>query len=118
MGPQPSGPIPATVVAAARSAFEALVNSGGGLLLTEEPPRCISDSSPMVSSDAVMLEKKTSGTIRVPSLNESDDQGFHKNLKLLLEVSNLHTSTGSLCTANGKDSPETLVDPAAKKRMD
>ena len=103
-------------MAAARSAFEALVNAGGGLLLTEEPPRCISDSSPMVSSDAVMLEKKTSGTIRVPSLNESDDQEFHKNLKLLLEVSNSHTSTGSLCTANGKDSPETPVDPAAKKR--
>ena len=28
----------------------------------------------------------------------------------------MHTSTDTLCTANGKDCPETPVDPAAKKR--
>ena len=43
-----SGPSdPATVVAAAKSAFEALGDAGGALLLTEEPQRSISDSSPM-----------------------------------------------------------------------
>jgi len=117
-----SGPSdPATVVAAAKSAFEALGDAGGALLLTEEPQRSISDSSPMVSSDAVMLEKTPSGTIRVPSLDESSDEEYFRNQKLPnnnvpLEVSNTHISTGSLCTANGKDCPETPVDPAAKKR--
>jgi len=110
---------PATVVAAAKSAFEALGDAGGALLLTEEPQRAISESSPMVSSDAVMLEKTPSGTIRVPSLDETDDesssrQSYHKPVPL--EVSTLHTSTDTLCTANGKDCPETPVDPAAKKR--
>jgi len=110
---------PATVVAAAKSAFEALGDAGGALLLTEEPQRAISESSPMVSSDAVMLEKTPSGTIRVPSLDETDEESsrqssYHKPVPL--EVSTLHTSTDTLCTANGKDCPETPVDPAAKKR--
>ena len=120
--PEPkAGPSdPATVVAAAKSAFEALGDAGGALLLTEEPQRAISDSSPMVSSDAVMLEKTPSGTIRVPSLDEVDNnessarQNYHKPVPL--EVSTLHASTETLCTANGKDCPETPVDPAAKKR--
>jgi len=70
-----SGPSdPATVVAAAKSAFEVLGDAGGALLLTEEPQRSISDSSPMVSSHAVMLEKTSSGTIQVPSLDDSGDE--------------------------------------------
>jgi len=106
---------PATVVAAAKSAFEALGDAGGALLLTEEPQRCISDSSPMVSSDAVMLEKTSSGTIRVPSLDDSDDETFRQNddKPTRLDISTSHIS---LCTANGKDRPETPVDPMAKKR--
>lgn len=117
-----SGPSdPATVVAAAKSAFEALGDAGGALLLTEEPQRSIVDSSPMVSSDAVMLEKTPSGTIRVPSLtaepdSESSPSSQRMNSNAPLETSNAHISTGSLCTANGKDCPETPVDPAAKKR--
>jgi len=113
---------PATVVAAAKSAFEALGDAGGALLLTEEPQRSIPDSSPMVSSDAVMLEKTPSGTIRVPSLDESDSEESYQNQKqqpssnIPLEASSVHLSNGSLCTANGKDCPETPVDPAAKKR--
>lgn len=118
-----SGPSdPATVVAAAKSAFEALGDAGGALLLTEEPQRAISDSSPMVSSDAIMLEKTPSGTIRVPSLDESDEgsPSFQKidrvrNGRLDMSADS-HTSTNSLCTANGKDSPEKPVDPAAKMR--
>ena len=113
---------PATVVAAAKSAFEALGDAGGALLLTEEPQRAISESSPMVSSDAVMLEKTPSGTIQVPSLEdnhivESESPGhcFYRE-SVPLEVSTMHTSTDTLCTANGKDCPETPVDPAAKKR--
>lgn len=117
--PGPSDP--ATVVAAAKSAFEALGDAGGALLLTEEPQRAISESSPMVSSDAVMLEKTPSGTIRVPSLDETDDDNSSchtsdrpKNIRL--DVSASHTSSDSLCTANGTVCPETPVDPAAKKR--
>ena len=117
-----SGPSdPATVVAAAKSAFEVLGDAGGALLLTEEPQRSISDSSPMVSSDAVMLEKTSSGTIRAPSFDESDDvlsswNNIQKANSVPLEVCNTHISTGSLCTTNGKECPETPVDPAAKKR--
>lgn len=115
-----SGPSdPATVVAAAKSAFEALGDAGGALLLTEEPQRSISDSSPMVSSDAVMLEKTPSGSIRVPSFDDPSEMKSDQSVQssnIPLEVSNNHTSTGSLCTANGTISPETPVDPAAKKR--
>ncbi len=112
-------------MAAAESAFEALGDAGGALLLTEEPQRSISDSSPMVSSDAVMLEKTPSGTIRVPSLDDSDrgDNFFRQKKQqpqsqpdVPLEASDVHASSGSLCTANGKDCPETPVDPAAKRR--
>ncbi|KAL9190547.1 hypothetical protein ACHAXT_000253 [Thalassiosira profunda] len=112
---------PATVVAAAKSAFEALGDAGGALLLTEEPQRSISDSSPMVSSDAVMLEKTESGTIRVPSLNDdSSDEESPARIQqpiLSLDISiNSHVSTGSLCTTNGKDCPETPCDPMARRR--
>jgi len=118
-----SGPSdPATVVAAAKSAFEALGDAGGALLLTEEPQRSISDSSPMVSSDAVMLEKTSSGTIRVPSLDDSDSESSRQSddkpnhVQTRLVISTSHISIDSLCTANGKDCPETPVDPMAKKR--
>ena len=128
--PKAVGPSdPATVVAAAKAAFEALGDAGGALLLTEEPQRSISDSSPMVSSDAVMLEKTPSGTIRVPSLDgpndadkdereESSLSSYQRHPPVPLEVSNGHISTGSLCTANGPnaDWPETPVDPHAKRR--
>ena len=117
-----SGPSdPATVVAAAKGAFEALGDAGGALLLTEEPQRAISDTSPMVSSDAVMLEKTPSGTVRVPSLNEYPHEHFHtsshETAPLDTSVSHAsHASVDSLCTANGKSCPETPVDPEAKKR--
>ena len=120
--PKPGPSDPATVVAAAKSAFEVLGDAGGALLLTEEPQRSISDSSPMVSSHAVMLEKTSSGTIQVPSLDDSGDESSCQTPKQLnlpnvpLEVCNTHISTRSICTANGKDSPETPVDPMAKKR--
>jgi Ran GTPase-activating protein (RanGAP) involved in mRNA processing and transport len=117
-----SGPSdPATVVAAANGAFEALGDAGGALLLTEEPQRAISDTSPMVSSDAVMLEKTSSGTVRVPSLNEYPHEHFRtgSNTPTPLDTSISHASMASvdsLCTANGKSCPETPVDPEAKKR--
>ena len=114
-----SGPSdPATVVAAAKGAFEALGDAGGALLLTEEPQRAISDTSPMVSSDAVMLEKTPSGTVRVPLLNDNP-QEHHRTRSHesnLLDTSVSHASVDSLCTANGKSCPETPVDPEAKKR--
>lgn len=117
-----SGPSdPATVVAAAKGAFEALGDAGGALLLTEEPQRAISDTSPMVSSDAVMLEKTHSGTVRVPSLNEYPHEHYHTSnheaTPLYTSISHAsHASVDSLCTANGKSCPETPVDPEAKKR--
>eukprot|EP01082_Thalassiosira_pseudonana_P011730 g10851.t1 g10851 contig4:2700672-2704491(-) len=109
---------PATVVAAAKSAFATLGDSAGALLLTEEPQREISDTSPMVSSDAVMLEKTPSGTLRVPPLDDDSDDDYSQMHKqdTPLEVCVAHRSTDSLCTANGKDCPETPVDPVAKKR--
>jgi len=110
---------PATVVAAAKSAFEALGDAGGALLLTEEPQRSLSESSPMVSMDAVMLEKTPSGTIRVPTPPFDEDSNQHRKQLPINEprdVSSSHKSNGSVCTANGKDCPETPVDPAAKKR--
>ena len=109
---------PATVVAAAKNAFAALGDAGGALLTTEEPQRAITDSSPIVSSDAVMLEKTASGTVRVPPLDDSDDE-FSQNGKpnsTPLEICFTHVSTDSLCTANGKDCPETPMDPLTKKR--
>ena len=112
-----SGPSdPATVVAAAKSAFQALGDAGGALLLTEESQRAISDSSPMVSSDAVMLEKTPSGTIRVPRLDGLDENDRNKPNSVRLEVSPTHLSTDSLSTANGKECPETPVNPVAKRR--
>lgn len=112
-----SGPSdPATVVAAAKSAFQALGDAGGALLLTEESQRAISDSSPMVSSDAVMLEKTPSGTIRVPLLDGLDESDYKKSNSVRLEASTTHISDISLCMANGKDCPETPVDPVAKRR--
>ncbi len=112
-----SGPSdPATVVAAAKSTFQALGDAGGALLLTEESQRAISDSSPMVSSDAVMLEKTLSGTIRVPRLDGLDEHDCRKPNSVRLEASTTHLSTDSSSTANGKECPETPVDPVAKRR--
>ena len=121
-----SGPSdPATVVAAAKSAFEALGDAGGALLLTEESQRAIPDSSPMVSSDAVMLEKTSSGTLRVPSLDDivvetssyqNDDNNF-TNVGLDVTTTN-NGYTDSMCMAiNDKDRPGIFVDPVAKKRI-
>lgn len=102
---------PATVVAAAKSAFAALGDAGGALLMTEEPQRAISETSPVVSSDAVMLEKTASGTVRVPPLDDSDEEVYP-----IGKTSIKNVSTDSLCTANGKDCPETPMDPVTKKR--
>ena len=114
-----SGPSdPATVVAAAKSAFRALGDAGGALLLTEESQRAVPDSSPMVSSDAVMLEKTPSGTIRVPVLDGLEDE-IHCRIpsNVRLEASTAHLSSESLlCMTNGKESPETPVDPVVKRR--
>lgn len=108
---------PATVVAAAKSAFTALGDTAGTLLTTEEPQRAISETSPIVSSDAVMLEKTPSGTVRVPPLDDSDDESSQADKSATpLEVSVTHVSTDSLCTANGKECPETPLDPVKKKR--
>lgn len=112
-----SGPSdPATVVAAAKSAFDALGDAGGALLLTEESQRSISDSSPMVSSDAVMLEKTSSGTLRVPSLDDLvvETGSYQKEdcntNNVGLEVSTTHNSTESLCIANNE------IDRSTQKR--
>ncbi len=108
---------PATVVAAAKKAFTALGDTAGTLLTTEEPQRAISETSPIVSSDAVMLEKTPSGTVRVPLLDESDDESSQgEKSRIPLEVSVTHVSTDSLCTANGKEWPEMPLDPLKKKR--
>lgn len=113
-----SGPSdPATVVAAAKSAFQALGDAGGALLLTEESQRAVPDSSPMVSSDAVMLEKTPSGTIRVPLLDGLEDE-IHCRIpsNVQLEASTAHLSSESLLCMTGKESPETAVDPVVKRR--
>lgn len=103
---------PATVVAAAKSAFEALGDAGGALLQTEESQRAISDSSPIVSSDAVMLEKSSSGTLRVPSLDDIVVENFSYRTGDFT-----HLSTDSICvTSNGKDRSGLALDPVAKKR--
>jgi hypothetical protein len=107
---------PATVVAAARSAFLALGDAGGALLLTEESQRSISDSSPMVSSDAVMLEKTPSGTIRVPVLDGLDENHYKHSNCVKLEAGTTHISTDRLCMVDGKDCPKASVDPVAKRR--
>jgi hypothetical protein len=108
---------PATVVAAAKAAFASLGDDGGALLLTEEPQRAISETSPMVCSDAVMLEKTLSGSVIVPCLDDSDEDipetitpnsPLHPTLK--------SASTELLCTANGKNCPESPIDPVTKKR--
>ncbi|KAL3815406.1 hypothetical protein ACHAXA_011524 [Cyclostephanos tholiformis] len=107
---------PATVVAAAKSAFLALGDAGGALLLTEESQRSISDSSPMVSSDAVMLEKTPSGTIRVPVLDGLDENHHKQSSSVKVETGATHISTDRLCMANEKDCLKASVDPVAKRR--
>lgn len=110
---------PATVVAAAKEAFASLGDDGGALLLTEEPQRAISDTSPMVCSDAVMLEKTLSGSVIVPCLDEFDDEAevsetTTPNTPLHMPIKT--ASAEQLCTSNGKDCPESPIDPVAKKR--
>lgn len=108
---------PATVVAAAKAAFSSLGDDGGAMLLTEEPQRAISDTSPMVCSDAVMLEKTLSGSVIVPCLDDSDEEipeTITPNTPLHVSINN--ASTEQLCTANGKDCPESPIDPNTKKR--
>lgn len=120
---------PATVVAAAKRAFDALGDAGGALLLTEEPQRAISDSSPMVSSDAVMLERTPSGTIQVPSLAAEPADNDDDSLSLSCNNSCHSLKSGSapggmmrrmsgesLCTANGSNRPETPIDPESRRR--
>jgi hypothetical protein len=107
---------PATVVAAAKSAFLALGDAGGALLLTEESQRSISDSSPMVSSDAVMLEKTPSGTIRVPVLDGLDENHYKHSNSSKQGASTTHISTDRLIMVDGKDCPNTSVDPVAKRK--
>jgi hypothetical protein len=110
-------------VAAAKSAFDALGDAGGALLQTEESQRAIPDSSPMVSSDAVMLEKTSSGTIRVPFLDDIVDEtsscqsDLNNSNNVWLDLGTTHLSTDGLCVAsNGKDRLEFSVDPATKER--
>ncbi|EJK47943.1 hypothetical protein THAOC_33304, partial [Thalassiosira oceanica] len=120
---------PATVVAAAKKAFDALGDAGGILLLTEEPQRAISDSSPMVSSDAVMLERTPSGTIQVPTLADEQADNDDDSLSLSCHNSRHSLNSGSapggmmrrmsgesLCTANGSNRPETPIDPESRRR--
>lgn len=121
--PKPGPSDPATVVAAAKSAFDALGDAGGALLQTEESQRAIPDSSPMVSSDAVMLEKTSSGTLRVPFLDDIVDetsscQSYDNNSNNVgLDLGATHLSTDSLCvSSNGKDRLEFPVDTATKQR--
>ena len=108
---------PATVVAAAKAAFAALGDAGGALLTTAEPQRAISDTSPIVSSDAVMLEKTSSGTIRIPPIDESEDEVSQpRKPNTPFELCITHVSSDSLCTTNGKDYPEVPIDPLTRKR--
>ena len=108
---------PATVVAAAKAAFAELGDDGGTLLLTEEPQRAISETSPMVCSDAVMLEKTLSGSVIVPCLDDSDeDTPLTITPNTPLHASMKCASAEQLCTSNGKDCPESPIDPITKKR--
>ena len=108
---------PATVVAAAKRAFATLGDDGGALLLTEEPQRAISETSPMVCSDAVMLEKTLSGSVIVPCLDDSEEESAEMvTPNTPLHMSYKNASGDSLCTANGKDCPESPIDPITKKR--
>jgi hypothetical protein len=108
---------PATVVAAAKAAFACLGDDGGTLLLTEEPQRAISDTSPMVCSDAVMLEKTLSGSVIVPCLEDSDE-GVPETItpNTPMHPSMKNATAEQLCTANGRDCPESPIDPVTRKR--
>ena len=113
---------PGTVVAAAKAAFAELGDDGGTLLLTEEPQRAIAETSPMVCSDAVMLEKTLSGSVIVPCLDDSDEETAETIItpnmtpNTPLHASMKTASSEQLCTTNGKDCPESPLDPVTKKR--
>ena len=113
---------PGTVVAAAKAAFAELGDEGGTLLLTEEPQRAIAETSPMVCSDAVMLEKTLSGSVIVPCLDDSDEETPETIItpsmtpNTPLHASMKTASSEQLCTTYGKDCPESPLDPATKKR--
>jgi len=111
---------PATVVAAAKSAFASLGDAGGAILHSEPNQREQSDGSPLVPSDAIMLEKTLSGTVRVPKF---DNEGCSEDDSL--GVSSLHMSTDSLSVTNLRSSAmhpekqkkmELPIDPTRKKR--
>ena len=108
---------PATVVAAAKAAFASLGDDGGALLLTEEPQRAISETSPMVCSDAVMLEMTPSGSVIIPCLDDSDEETPETFVPHTpLHVSIKDSSKEQLFTSNKRDCPESPIDPATKKR--
>ena len=59
---------PASVVAAAKKAMHSVGEDGASSLITEPHQRDISDTSPLATMNATLLERTLSGTIRVPPI--------------------------------------------------
>ena len=70
MGPAP----PPDVVRASRMAFQLLGPHQASVLQTEDHQKDLSETSPLVRTSDIMLERSDSGTLRVPSIAADDEQ--------------------------------------------
>ena len=104
---------PAVVVAAAKRALSLVGELGGSSLKTEPHQRQPADASPLVHTNAALLEKTLSGTVRVPPIVEGVDSSSdgQRIIEAWTETTNQHRNDGSPIYGGGLH-----LDPVQKQR--
>jgi hypothetical protein len=86
---------PAIVVAAAKKAMFVVGEDGASALTTEPHERMISDTSPLATTNAALLERTLSGTQRVPPIVQGlKGSGSHPRLAEAWTESGMETTNG------------------------
>lgn len=106
---------PASVVAAAKKAMHIVGEDGASSLITEPHQRDISDTSPLATMNATLLERTLSGTIRVPPIVQGlKGSGSQPRLAEAWTESGMETANCQRTRTVTCDSPK--YDPVRKDR--
>jgi len=110
-----SGPAaPASVIAAAKKAMGVIGDDGATALSTEPHERKISDSSPLATTNAALLERTLSGTLRVPPIVQGlKGSGSHPRLAEAWSESGMEKTSKQKARILSLDKPQ--YDPLRKE---